>query len=372
MMAGKRILVMQKGLFGRGLSTAAAQAERAAGVAVMTDNFGRVHNYLRMSLTEKCNFRCQYCMPAEGVDLTPKPQLMTADERKRTLQLFGDVGVTKVRFTGGEPTLSRDLEGLVRYAANMPGIQSVGMTTNGFHLTEKVQGLKEAGLTSVNISLDTLDPTKFATLTRRRPAALRKVLASVYATKAAGMHNVKINCVLMKGVNDDEVPAFLQLGREAEVDVRFIEFMPFSGNNWEAKQQLIPYKDVLNGLHAEGIHLEALQSPDPHDTTKWFTQPDVNPTSSKVGFITSMSQHFCGACNRVRITADGRFRSCLFGKESDGFSLTEAFRSGSTDADLYGLVGGALGKKHASLGGHTVEKLGEEGMSDRPMILIGG
>jgi cyclic pyranopterin phosphate synthase len=156
------------------------------------------------------------------------------------------------------------------------------------------------------------------------------------------------------------------------VDVRFIEFMPFSGNNWEAKQQLIPYRDVLNGLHAEGLHLEALHSPDPHDTTKWFTQPDVHPTSSKVGFITSMSQHFCGACNRVRITADGRFRSCLFGKESDGFSLTEAFRSGSTDADLYGLVGEALGKKHASLGGHTVEKLGEKDMSDRPMILIGG
>ena len=338
----------------------------------LMDDFGRFHNYLRMSLTEKCNFRCQYCMPEEGVHLTPKTALMTVEERKRSLRLFHELGVTKVRFTGGEPTLSKDLEELVGYAKSLPGIHSVGMTSNGLVLSDKVDKLMKAGLDSVNISLDTLQTDKFEKLTRRRGTALRRVLASIYAAKAAGMTNVKINCVLMAGVNDDEVPDFLQLGKDAEVDVRFIEFMPFSGNDWIGKRQLLPYKEVLHSLHREGMNLETVPSDDRSDTTKWYTQPGVEASISRVGFITSMTDHFCGSCNRIRITADGRFRSCLFGK--DDFSLTTAFREGQDDEHVAGLVGYALGNKHGSLGGHTLQTLGQEaaGAGDRPMILIGG
>ena len=332
-------------------------------------------------------------MPRDGVTLTPREDLLTFEEQKRTLALFADLGVTKLRFTGGEPTLSRDLINLVKFARELPSIETVGMTTNGFHLTQKVEALADAGLDSINISLDTLREHRFEELTLRKSNAINKVFAGIYAAKAAGIKNIKVNCVLMGGINDDEVIDFVAFGQKVGVNVRFIEFMPFSGNEWSSKRQLVPYRDVLSSLRKEGINLEALTPQDPHDTTKWFTAPpivtqnsdDGNRTmidfncsgsgsgsdmhDSRVGFITSMSDTFCSGCNRLRITADGKLRVCLFGK--DGFDLLESYRTGASDSDVADMISGALMGKHATLGGNTVDELGRE-QSDRPMIMIGG
>jgi cyclic pyranopterin phosphate synthase len=221
----------------------------------LTDTFGRFHNYLRISLTEKCNLRCAYCMPEEGVHLTPKAHLMTLPERKRLISLFASLGVTKLRFTGGEPTISKDLEELIRHGTSC-GIKSIGITSNGIILKERLDGLINAGMTSVNISLDTLVDTKFAQITRRDKKNIYRVLSSVYTAVSKGLP-VKINCVLMRGFNDDEFAQFVDLTKAVNVDVRFIELMPFDGNAWKP-ESFISYIEVVDRLKNEHVSNSAL------------------------------------------------------------------------------------------------------------------
>ena len=216
----------------------------------LTDTFGRFHNYLRMSLTEKCNLRCTYCMPEEGVELTPKAQLMSLAERKRLITMFASLGVSKLRFTGGEPTVSNQLTELVQHATSC-NIQSIGITSNGIVLKDKLDTLIKAGLSSVNISLDTLVDTKFATITRRDKKNIFRVLSSVYTAVSKGIH-VKINCVLMRGFNDNEIVDFVNLTKAVNVDVRFIELMPFDGNSWKQKD-FISYVEVIDRLKVEHV-----------------------------------------------------------------------------------------------------------------------
>lgn len=198
----------------------------------LTDTFGRFHSYLRISLTEKCNMRCIYCMPADGVNLTPRDQLLTFEERKRVIDIFAHLGITKVRFTGGEPTLSKDLLPLIAACRNYDTINSIGMTTNAILLSQtQIQNLVAAGLTSINISLDSLNAAKFAKMSRRDGKGMMKVLGAIYASVRAGL-KVKVNCVLMRGINDDELTKFIDLTKDTNVDVRFIELMPFDGNEW--------------------------------------------------------------------------------------------------------------------------------------------
>lgn len=225
----------------------------------LIDSFGRFHSYLRISLTEKCNLRCVYCMPEEGVHLTPAEQLMTLDERKRLISIFTGLGVNKLRFTGGEPTVSNQLGSLIKHASHIslpsggPALKSIGMTTNGLVLKDKLDGLISNGLTSINISLDTLSPTKFASITRRDQKGHSRVLSAIYAAVGKGIP-VKVNVVLMRGTNDMEIADFIELTREVKLDVRFIELMPFDGNEW-SPDKFIGFHEVIDKMKSDHVRL---------------------------------------------------------------------------------------------------------------------
>ena len=334
---------------------------------VLTDSYRRFHGYLRVSLTERCNLRCRYCMPAEGIsDLTPSHELLTTKEVERVINVFARAGASKVRLTGGEPTLRRDLVDIcAAIKRDNPGVKSLGLTTNGMKLLSRSDGVRlvdalaASGVDSVNVSLDSLDADVFSRMTRRPASTHKRVLDAIDACASLGL-NVKVNCVVLRGENEHELSAFAERW-DSSVKVRFIEWMPFSGNAYDAKR-LVPYAEMMKMLP----HLVPLPSSDRHDTTKWWTAG-----SSQVGFITSMSEHFCGSCNRVRVTADGSLKTCLFG--SDSVSLRDALRSGVSDRELGDLIQGALLKKHFKHGGHdNVEGVARNAFENRPMVKIGG
>jgi len=313
---------------------------------------------LRISLTERCNFRCQYCMPAGGVDLTPKDQLLSSSEIIHIAKLFVNEGVEKIRLTGGEPTIRSDVVDLVRSLKNLEGLKTIAMTTNGLLLTRKLSQLKEAGLDLLNVSLDTLIPAKFEFVTRRK--GLEKVLQGIELALDLGYKPLKINCVVMRGLNEDELANFVQLTQYKEVDVRFIEYMPFDGNKWNDKK-MVPYPEMLDILNRQ-FELERCRD-EPNDTSKAYR---VRGFRGKIGFITSMSEHFCGSCNRLRLTADGNLKVCLFGNAET--SLRDLLRKGASDEQLKSVIGKAVGRKkerHAGM-------LNLASMKNRPMILIGG
>ncbi|XP_031497485.1 GTP 3',8-cyclase, mitochondrial isoform X1 [Nymphaea colorata] len=326
---------------------------------MLIDSFGRMHTYLRISLTERCNLRCQYCMPAEGVELTPKPELLTTDEIVRLANIFVSSGVDKIRLTGGEPTVRKDIEDVCLQLSSLKGLKSLAMTTNGIALARKLPKLKENGLKSINISLDTLVPTKFEFMTRRR--GHEKVLESIDASIGLGYNPVKVNCVVMRGINDDELCDFVEMTRYKPVNIRFIEFMPFDGNVWNIKK-LVPYAEMLDRVEKRFGKLKKLH--DHHtDTAKSFK---VDHFCGTVSFITSMTEHFCAGCNRLRILADGNFKVCLFGPSE--VSLRDPIRNGIDDDGLKEIIGAAVKRKkfaHADM--FQLAKT-----ANRPMIHIGG
>ncbi|CAN1798817.1 GTP 3',8-cyclase, mitochondrial [Linum perenne] len=271
---------------------------------MLVDSFGRMHTYLRISLTERCNLRCQYCMPSEGVELTPSPQLLSVDEIVRLANLFVSSGVNKIRLTGGEPTVRKDIEEICLQLSNLKGLNTLAITTNGITLAKKLPNLKANGLTSVNISLDTLVPAKFEFLTRRK--GHQRVLDSINAAVECGYNPV--NCVVMRGLNDDEMCDFVNLTHDKPINVRFIEFMPFDGNVWNVKK-LVPYSEMLDKVMKQFPRMERIQD-HPSETAKNFK---IEGHLGTVSFITSMTEHFCAGCNRLRLLADGNFKVCLFG-----------------------------------------------------------
>ncbi|XP_024023228.1 GTP 3',8-cyclase, mitochondrial isoform X3 [Morus notabilis] len=296
---------------------------------MLVDSFGRLHTYLRISLTDRCNLRCQYCMPAEGVDLTPKPQLLNQDEILRVANLFTSSGVNKIRLTGGEPTIRKDIEDICLGLSNLKGLKTLAMTTNGLTLAMKLPRLKECGLTSLNISLDTLVPAKFEFLTRRR--GHHKVLESINAAVELGYNPVKVNCVVMRGFNEDEISDFVELTREKPINIRFIEFMPFDGNVWNVKK-LVSYSEMFDRVVREYPSIKRLQD-HPTDTAKNFK---IEGHQGAVSFITSMTEHFCAGCNRLRLLADGNFKVCLFGPSE--VSLRDPLRRGADDHELREII----------------------------------
>ncbi|KAI8145290.1 putative molybdopterin cofactor synthesis protein A [Fennellomyces sp. T-0311] len=304
----------------------------------LTDTFGRQHNYLRISLTERCNLRCTYCMPEEGVPLTPHDKLLTTDEILSLARLFVSQGVTKIRLTGGEPTVRPDLIDIVRGMNEFKqfGLQSIGITTNGIALKRKLPALYDAGLDSLNISLDTLDRHMFEIMTRRR--GFDNVLASIRQATDLGFKSVKINSVVMRGTNDDQVMNFVAFTQDNPVNVRFIEYMPFDGNRWK-KDKLVPYRELLGRIETRFGQLDKLVD-DPNDTTKAYQVPGYK---GRIGFITSMTNHFCGTCNRLRITADGSIKVCLFG--STEVSLRDMLRKGYGEEEMLHYIGAAVRKK---------------------------
>ncbi|XP_048373111.1 molybdenum cofactor biosynthesis protein 1 isoform X2 [Sphaerodactylus townsendi] len=328
--------------------------------AFLTDRFGRQHNYLRISLTEKCNLRCQYCMPEEGVPLTPKSELLTTQEIITLARLFVNEGVDKIRLTGGEPLIRPDVVDIIAQLRNLEGLQTIAITSNGINLGRMLPRLKQAGLNAINISLDTLVPAKYEFIARRK--GFHKVMEGIHKAIELGYNPVKVNCVVMRGLNEDELVDFVALTEKQPLDVRFIEYMPFSGNKWNFKK-MVSYKEMLDTIKQRWPELEKLSCEEASSTAKAYKMPNFQ---GQVSFITSMSEHFCGSCNRLRITADGNLKVCLFGNSE--VSLRDYLRSNATNEELVQVIGAAVGrKKKQHAGMFNISQ-----MNNRPMILIGG
>ncbi|KAI8164299.1 Molybdenum cofactor biosynthesis protein 1 [Colletotrichum sp. SAR 10_70] len=365
----------------------------------LTDNFHRQHDYLRISVTERCNLRCVYCMPEEGVPLSPTRELLTTPEIVLLSSVFVSQGVSKIRLTGGEPTVRRDIVPLMHQigALRPHGLKELCLTTNGLSLHRKLDSMVEAGLTGVNLSLDTLDPHMFTIMTRRNGFdAVKKSIDRIFELNKHGAGiKFKINCVVMRGRNDHEIVPFVEMTREKDVEVRFIEYMPFDGNKWN-QGKMLGYAEMLDMIREKFPSLEKVKD-HKNDTSKTWRIPGH---AGKIGFITSMTHNFCGTCNRLRITSDGNLKVCLFGntevslrdilrKSNNGDPIDEkAFeamkqiemdrRQGLADAEkplgtalneaeLLDVIGMAVKRKKEKHAG-----IGElEHMKNRPMILIG-
>jgi cyclic pyranopterin phosphate synthase len=336
----------------------------------MVDRFGRVATDLRVSLTDRCSLRCAYCMPPEGLAWLPKPELLTDDELVRLVGVAVGLGVTSIRLTGGEPLLRPGVPGLIRRLAALHPRPELSLTTNGLLLSRDAAALAAAGLDRVNVSLDTLDPARFRAITFRDRHA--EVLAGMAAARAAGLTPVKVNAVLLRGVNDDEAPALLAWSLEHGYALRFIEQMPLDAQHGWDRVQMITADEVLAGL-GEVYELSPLPVPgrgsEPAETfavqdgpgrADWTLDP---PT---VGIIGSVTRPFCAACDRLRLTADGQVRNCLFATtESD---LRTPLRAGATDRDLAAQFIAAVAPKRAGHGIDNPDFL----QPTRPMSAIGG
>ncbi|KAM8916274.1 molybdenum cofactor biosynthesis protein 1 isoform 2-T2 [Spinachia spinachia] len=314
--------------------------------AFLTDSFGRRHSYLRISLTEKCNFRCQYCMPDEGVKLTPRSQLLTTSEVLTLARLFVREGVEKIRLTGGEPLIKPDVVDILKELRKLEGLKTIAVTTNGLNLSRLLPKLKESGLDLINISLDSLVPAKFEFIVRRK--GFHKVMEGIDKAIEMGFNRVKVNCVVMRGLNEDELLDFVALTEKKPLEVRFIEYMPFDGNKWNFKK-MVSYQEMLDLIRQKWPNLETLQTG--CQTAKMFKVPGFD---GQVGFITSMSDHFCGSCNRLRITADGSLKVCLFGNAE--VSLRDMLRSGASDEELLQIIGAAVGSKKKQHAGTSSQR----------------
>jgi len=328
---------------------------------ILTDSFGRKHGYLRISLTERCNLRCSYCMPVEGVPLEPKENLMTAQEIYEISKLFVEEGVHKIRLTGGEPIVRKDFPEILEKLATLP--VSINITTNGVGIERHIDLLKTNRVETINLSLDTLDAEKFKKITFRD--YFQKVFDNAFLLLNEGF-KVKINVVLMKGINDDEIIDFVELTKNHPFIVRFIEFMPFDGNQWN-REKTVSERDILTllGHHYSETSMERLTDA-PHDTTRNYK---IAGYEGSFGIISTVTNPFCDTCNRIRLTANGRLKNCLFsGEESD---LLTTFRNGG---DIQPLVQQAVWKKHAMRAGLSTPELFDnpEEHHNRSMIRIGG
>jgi cyclic pyranopterin phosphate synthase len=329
---------------------------------MLTDAYGRVATDLRVSLTDRCNLRCAYCMPPEGLDWLPTPEVLTGDEIVRLITIGVEtLGIREVRFTGGEPLLRRDLADIIAATAALDPRPDISLTTNGIGLDRRAAGLKAAGLDRINVSLDTLRPEVFRKLTRRD--RLDDVLTGLAAAAAAGLTPVKVNAVLMRDLNDDEAPELLAYCLERGYELRFIEQMPLDAQHGWKRTEMVTSGEVLASLSAAfeiSDDSEHLRGAAPAETFL------VNGGPARVGVIAAVTQPFCGACDRVRLTADGHIRNCLFARsESD---LRSALRSGATDGEIADRWRAAVSSK---LPGHGINDPTFL-QPDRPMSAIGG
>lgn len=315
---------------------------------ILTDTFGRKHTYLRISVTERCNLRCTYCMPAEGVKLTKKENILRTDEIIQIADLFVKEGVRKIRLTGGEPTVRKDIVDIVGQLKQLADLEQIAITTNGLTLTRQLPALQRAGLDALNISLDTLREERFEIFTRRK--GWMRVMASIDLAVQLGYNPVKVNCVIMRGRNDDEIIDFIDFTKERPIDVRFIEYMPFQGNEWK-ENKMVSFDEMKRIIRKKYPDFQALPN-QPNDTSKAYHVPGF---VGQVGFITSMSQHFCDSCNRLRITADGNLKVCLFEGKGE-VSLRDALRNGASEDALKDLIRKAVSRKKKQHADNHIEK----------------
>ncbi len=328
----------------------------------ISDNFGRIFDYLRIAVTERCNLRCQYCMPEEGVDFKHGERILTLDELVRVVRVLTSVGVKKVRLTGGEPLVRKDILPLVRGLAELSGVESVHMTSNGLLFDKVAQPLLDAGLTGINFSLDTFDEEKFKKITRR--AGSDKVLAAIDRALELGYASVKINVVAMRGFNEDEVLDFVELTRDRRVTVRFIELMPFDADQIWKTGKFLKTQWLEEKLAERFEDLGQTQgSPTEH------TVYQLPGYQGKVAMIPAYSRTLCSACTRIRLTADGQIRNCLY--SADEFDLRGLLRAGASDRDIVAFFVKAMGQKLKE-GWEAQERAKAFGGKRTSMTQIGG
>jgi molybdenum cofactor biosynthesis protein A len=329
---------------------------------ILQDSFGRQHTYLRISLTELCNLRCTYCMPAEGIQLSPKSHIMNFDEVYTIAKKFVEHGVTKIRLTGGEPLARRDADVILKKLATLP--VELGISTNAVIIDRFIDTFKTCGIQNINVSLDSLVAEKFNQITRRND--FDKVYKNIQLLINEGF-NVKLNAVLIKGFNDDEIVDFVNLTKDLPIAVRFIEFMPFDGNKWD-KEKMVSYAEVMTIVNASFDEKEILRIEDaPNDTSKNYK---IEGFKGSFAVISSVTNPFCDSCNRIRLTANGQLKNCLFSAtESD---LLTPLREGK---NIEPIIKKAVQAKLKIRGGmDTLAKLEEPKLhsQNRSMITIGG
>lgn len=315
---------------------------------MLKDSFGRVVNNLRISVTDRCNFRCKYCMPARGMVWLEKDKILSFEEIARLTQIFSGLGVDKIRLTGGEPLMRKELHVLVEMLRGIENVRDISLTTNGYFLEDQARALTDAGLGRINVSLDSLRSDSFAEITRR--SYYDKVIRGIAEAARTGLSPIKINVVLIRGFNDGEILDFAELARKSNFIIRFIEYMPIgSGDDWNIEQVIMEdeiIKTIEHGLRLRLIP-QHFGEGEPADSYVF------EDGSGEIGFISSVSSPFCEHCNRVRLTSDGKLRTCLFSLgETD---LMKLLREGASDGEIRDVIEGAVSKKER---GHLINKPG--------------
>ena len=334
---------------------------RSESVTGLKDTFGRTINNLRISVTDRCNFRCRYCMPEEGMQWMARSELLTFEELTRLTRIFAGLGVKHIRLTGGEPLMRKDLHILVRQIAQVPGIEDLAMTTNGYFLAQQAEDLYKAGLHRINVSLDSLDPAKFTEMTRRDN--FERVWEGIEAVDRLGIRPVKINAVLIRVMNDNEIPRFAELARTRAFIIRFIEFMPIGSDDGSSPEKVVSGKEILAAMEkAVGKKMIPVELRGSQPADRFRFEDGIG----EIGLINSVSEPFCNHCNRVRITSDGKLRTCLFSLvETD---LRGLLRGDADDDTISQTIVDAVWKKEE---GHLINRPGFVRPA-RSMSQIGG
>jgi cyclic pyranopterin phosphate synthase len=329
-------------------------------VSLNTDRFGRIIDYLRISITDRCNLRCIYCMPDTGIELFPHSEILSYEEIIRLAKIFASIGIKKIRLTGGEPLIRRNLTHLIENISGIDGIEDVSLTTNGILLHSMLVDLKKAGLKRINISLDTLVPDKFLFITKTD--GLHQVLKAIDSCMAADMNPVKINMVVIKGLNDDEILNFALLAQNNPLHIRYIEHMPWGRRNLWDENKVLHTGDIKQKLESRFGPLSASDNT-MKGPAKYFR---LNGFKGMIGFIDPVSSHFCSLCNRIRLTSDGKLRLCLFSEEE--IDLKHCLRNDAAPEEkIRKLILSAISSKP-----ENKEAAGYAKNRDREMSQIGG
>ena len=331
-------------------------------VRPLVDTFGRTHDNLRISVTDRCNIRCFYCMPEDGVRFLPKPEILTFEEITRFVEAAIPLGIRKLRITGGEPLVRRDLDRLIDNLSTLPGVEDLALTTNGVLLAAQAPSLYAAGLRRLNVHLDTLDRERFRSITRRDD--LPRVLAGIDAAQHAGFRSIKINAVAVKDLIEPDIVPLVRFGLERDIEIRFIEFMPLDAQGLWQRHRVLFASEIVDILEREFGPLEEIPDADPRAPA---TEYRFLNGAGRVGFIASVSRPFCLNCNRIRLTSDGKLRYCLFAiEETDVKGL---LRSGASDSQIQEVIRTNV---HAKWRGHEINNTTQFVAPPRPMYSIGG
>ncbi|MFZ5639583.1 MAG: GTP 3',8-cyclase MoaA [Bacillota bacterium] len=327
----------------------------------MRDEFARDINYLRISVTDRCNLRCVYCMPPEGVSLAERDTILRNEEFLTIIRVAVKTGIRKIRLTGGEPLVRKGIVDLVREIGSIPAIDDIALTTNGVLLPQFAFPLKKAGLKRVNISLDTLKPERFREITRN--GEIGQVWAGIRAARRVGLKPIKLNVVVIRGFNDDEIMDFINLTKKMPLHVRFIELMPIGASDCWAADKMITVPQIRSIIAAGGVELEPAKPVAGSGPAKYYRVPGAAGT---VGFISAISDHFCGSCNRLRLTSEGQLRPCL--QSPVEVDLRTPLRAGCSEDELAALINRTVAAKPEK---HTMVTRGWDD-NNRMMSQIGG